>query len=279
MKSRPQYNKDGLFSTARRGPKSGPAPEGQLTETMETKGRQKGDSNHRAIGSFIPTKLNVFNTESELQFDINTPGFIKEVAENSGSRMYSVCWNIFQRLIAMVAERATELNDPIMNVLMLRMNLYEVDHEERVRAINRIKQQMKSGEYGYVGSYFRDESGADKEAVEKLSKACSESIVSQVRAALDDKVLDEEIEKVFDENDWNCLEDMDTKLFARHFMEWQKKRMMDGLAKITACGPVPGVGIGDPTYVFSMPLARAEELGIKRGNKFIINKIEENGKD
>ncbi|MBR0291097.1 MAG: hypothetical protein IJQ79_03090 [Bacteroidales bacterium] len=114
---------------------------------------------------------------------------------------------------------------------------------------------------------------------EKMSKACSESIVSQVRAALDDKVLDEEIEKVFDENDWNCLEDMDTKLFARHFMEWQKKRMMDGLAKITACGPVPGVGIGDPTYVFSMPLARAEELGIKRGNKFIINKIEENGKD
>lgn len=82
-----------------------------------------------------PTKLDVFST----QFDVNTPGFIKEAAENCNGGVYAVCWNIFQTLIAMVAERAAELNDPIMNVLMIRLNLYEVQNSERHKIIEQIK--------------------------------------------------------------------------------------------------------------------------------------------
>jgi hypothetical protein len=89
----------------------------------------------------VPTKLDVFS----MQFDVNTPGFLKEAAENCNGGMYAVCWNIFRTLIAMVAERATELNDPIMNVLMLRLNLYEVPVEERHKIIEQIRKEIEDG--------------------------------------------------------------------------------------------------------------------------------------
>lgn len=87
----------------------------------------------------IPTKLNVFDT----QFDINTPQFLKEACENCKGGVYAVCWNVFLNLLGMVAERATELNDPILNVLMLRLNLYDVRNEDRHKIINKIKQTQQ----------------------------------------------------------------------------------------------------------------------------------------
>lgn len=92
----------------------------------------------------VPTKLKgVFNTEKELYFDVNTPQFLKEASENCNGGMYAVCWNIFRNLLAMVAERATEINDPIMNVLMIRMNLYEVHASERIKIIEKIKKEIE----------------------------------------------------------------------------------------------------------------------------------------
>lgn len=90
----------------------------------------------------VPTKLDVFN---EWQFDVDTPRFLKEVIENSDCKMYGACWNIFRSLLVQVTQRATELNDPIMNVLMLRLNLYEVPNEERHKIIEQIKKEIEDG--------------------------------------------------------------------------------------------------------------------------------------
>lgn len=68
----------------------------------------------------VPTSLNI----PIMSWDVDTPQFMKEACENNNGGMYAVCWNIFKNLIAMVATRATELNDPVMNVLMLKLNLY-----------------------------------------------------------------------------------------------------------------------------------------------------------
>lgn len=90
----------------------------------------------------IPTKLDVFHR----QFDVNTPQFIKEACECSTNGMYAICWNVFRNLLAMVAERSTELNDPIMNVLMLRLGLYDVSPEDRIKFINLIEKEVNNGE-------------------------------------------------------------------------------------------------------------------------------------
>lgn len=90
----------------------------------------------------IPTKLqNVFNDENgSMSFDVDTPKFIKEVCENSGSTMYDVCWNIFKGLLAKVAERATEIHDPVLDALMIRLNLYEIPNKERYKVIKQLKE-------------------------------------------------------------------------------------------------------------------------------------------
>lgn len=90
----------------------------------------------------IPTKLeNVFNMSgTKFSFDVNTPQFLKEVCEHTNGGMYAVCWNIFQRLLAQVAERATELNDPVLNTLMIRLNLYEIPNNERYKIIKKLKE-------------------------------------------------------------------------------------------------------------------------------------------
>lgn len=88
----------------------------------------------------IPTKLDVFNMDDKLYFDVNTPQFLKEACENTNGGMYAVCWNVFRNLLAQVAERATELNDPVLNTLMIRLNLYEIPNKERYKIIKQLKE-------------------------------------------------------------------------------------------------------------------------------------------
>ena len=87
----------------------------------------------------IPTKLDVFNMGNRLTFDVDTPRFIKEACENSTNGMYGICWNIFRGLLCQVAERATELNDPVLNTLMIRLNLYELPNKKRYKMIEKMK--------------------------------------------------------------------------------------------------------------------------------------------
>ena len=63
-------------------------------------------------------------------FRVNTPEFLKEIADNALSignmGVLKVPLNVFQNLLAIVAQRATELNDPIMNSAMFDLSLYEL---------------------------------------------------------------------------------------------------------------------------------------------------------
>ena len=88
----------------------------------------------------IPTKLDVFNMGDKLSFDVNTPAFLKEACENTKGGMYAVCWNIFKSLLVQVAERATELNDPVLNALMIRLNLCEIPNKDRYKVIKQLKE-------------------------------------------------------------------------------------------------------------------------------------------
>ena len=60
--------------------------------------------------------------------------------------MYQKCWLIFRNLLAQVAERATELHDPIMDALMIKLNLYEMRNEERRPTIKKLQKIFEEGE-------------------------------------------------------------------------------------------------------------------------------------
>lgn len=76
----------------------------------------------------------------QFTFDVNFSGFVKEACENCNGGMYAVTWNIFKNLIGQVAQRATELHDPVLDALMIKLNLYELPNEERRKMISKLQQ-------------------------------------------------------------------------------------------------------------------------------------------
>lgn len=58
---------------------------------------------------------------------VNTAALFKEIIEyNQGMGCFFQPINILKGLLAQVAERASQLNDPIMNELMCRLAFYEI---------------------------------------------------------------------------------------------------------------------------------------------------------
>lgn len=66
----------------------------------------------------------------KLDWKVDTPSLLKEILENPECAILNKPINIFARLLAEVAVRASELNDAKMNRLMIRLNLYDVEHEK-----------------------------------------------------------------------------------------------------------------------------------------------------
>lgn len=76
-------------------------------------------------------------------FRVDTMGLLTEIADAGLDRRMGVLkipLNIFKNILGEVAERATQLNDPKLNILMLKLALYEVPPHEIPDAI---EYQMK----------------------------------------------------------------------------------------------------------------------------------------
>lgn len=68
-----------------------------------------------------------------MTFSVNTIGLLTEIVDSGLDRRMGVLKtpiNQFRHLLVQVAQRATELNDPKLNVLMLRLWLYEASPED-----------------------------------------------------------------------------------------------------------------------------------------------------
>ena len=73
-----------------------------------------------------------------MSFSVHLPNLLREAIEgNPSGQMLVIPMRITQGLLAKVAARAIELDDPEMNALMLELALYEVDPRERPTLIAR----------------------------------------------------------------------------------------------------------------------------------------------
>jgi hypothetical protein len=76
-------------------------------------------------------------------FRVDTMGLLTEITNCALPRSMGVLkvpLNVFKNILGEVAERAIELNDPQLNILMLKLALYEMPPKEIPQAI---EQQMK----------------------------------------------------------------------------------------------------------------------------------------
>ena len=90
----------------------------------------------------IQTKLDVFD---EWQFDCDVPRLMNEIIICSGAKVYASVWNVFTALITQVAVRATEIHDPVLDALMLRMGLYDVPAYKRRDMVKECEKIYKEG--------------------------------------------------------------------------------------------------------------------------------------
>lgn len=66
-----------------------------------------------------------------LHWKVNTPGMLKEISSGlKGASALKIPLLTFANLLALVAGRALELDDPKLNALMMDLALYEVDNEK-----------------------------------------------------------------------------------------------------------------------------------------------------
>jgi len=77
----------------------------------------------------------------ELHFNIDLPQLIVEISSNNELHGMLVPLRIAQKKLELIAKRATELNDPILNILMLETKLYGVDNHSDISEL--VNEQKK----------------------------------------------------------------------------------------------------------------------------------------
>ena len=69
---------------------------------------------------------------NDMAWKVDLPSFMKEIAECSKSTPYAVTFKILNSVLGILAERAIEINDPALNIIMLNLGLYEGAHDKNV---------------------------------------------------------------------------------------------------------------------------------------------------
>jgi hypothetical protein len=83
-----------------------------------------------------------------LTFRVDTMSLLNEIVDAAMDRnngVLKIPINIFKNILGEVAERAIKLNDPELNILMLRLALYDTPQSEIPNAIEQQKLLIEHG--------------------------------------------------------------------------------------------------------------------------------------
>lgn len=76
------------------------------------------------------------------RFDCNLPGLLDEVLNNESCAILKIPINITKRMLADLAQLAIEIDDDRLHVMMLRLNLYDMPNDKRVKEIKRLEDRI-----------------------------------------------------------------------------------------------------------------------------------------
>lgn len=124
------------------------------SQTSRKKSRQGTPAPEKSAGNQAGESKKIL-VKQRLEWSVNTPDLLKDIIPNmraSESISPSII-TIFGSLLAEVAKRATELHDPKLDSLMLRLNLYECDgangdakNKWRVKMIDKLEKMAAEKE-------------------------------------------------------------------------------------------------------------------------------------
>ena len=80
--------------------------------------------------------MNVQNyVMNDMVWKVDLPKFLKETSECSTNVPYAASFRILAQVLNVLTERAIEINDPVLNIIMLNLGLYEGAHDENVDVV------------------------------------------------------------------------------------------------------------------------------------------------
>ena len=77
---------------------------------------------------------------NDMVWKVDLPAFLKEIVECSSNTPYAITFKILAHVLNVLTERAIEINDPALNIIMLRLGLYDEAHDKNVdEVISRLR--------------------------------------------------------------------------------------------------------------------------------------------
>lgn len=78
---------------------------------------------------------------NDLVWKADLPAFLKEIVECSSNTPYAITFKILAQVLNVLIERAIEINDPALNIIMMNLGLYEGVHDKNAGEV--ISKQRK----------------------------------------------------------------------------------------------------------------------------------------
>jgi len=72
---------------------------------------------------------------NDVVWKVDLPAFLKEIVECSSNTPYAITSKILAQVLNVLIERAIEINDPALNIIMLNLGLYEGAHDKNVNEV------------------------------------------------------------------------------------------------------------------------------------------------
>ena len=69
---------------------------------------------------------------NDVVWKVDLPAFLKEIVECSSNTPYDITFKILAQVLNVLIERAIEINDPALNIIMLNLGLYEGANDKNV---------------------------------------------------------------------------------------------------------------------------------------------------
>lgn len=69
---------------------------------------------------------------NDMVWKVDLPRLLEEIAECSKSIPYAKTFKILAQVLNVLTERAIEIDGPALNIIMLRLGLYEEAHDKNV---------------------------------------------------------------------------------------------------------------------------------------------------
>lgn len=105
------------------------------------------DFDNYTLKSRYSIKTNQNKSEMKKEFSVHTPNLLNEILQNNTTGIFKIPLVSLSNLLERVSQRASELNDPVLNNLMCKLTLYSIadpqcdDYNlEKIREIEKLSQ-------------------------------------------------------------------------------------------------------------------------------------------